>query len=148
MGLPANYYNFFEICKLEEIPSGSAKGAIGLGLDGIIKIAKLKPIAHLFREFPNGDRKQYGILQKHYDNWKLKGKVPKVSSGRPPKWKNDDSYENLNIPISKSLYTGKFKKVVDNANKLSVVKLSYRDAIYLALEEFVQRRPQFLDGDK
>ena len=147
MGLPVNYYNFFEICKLEEIPTGSAKGAIGLGLDGITKIAKLKSIAHLFREFPNGDRKQYGILQNHYDRWKQKGKVPKVSSGRPPKWKDDPTYENLNIPIKADLYN-KLKKVVDNANATSVVKLAYRDAIYLAINEFCDRRPQFLDGDK
>lgn len=142
------YYNYFEICKMEEIPEGSAKGAIGLGLEGINKIAKLKSIAHLFREFPNGERKQYGILKKHYDRWKRTGNVPKVSTGRPPKWKTNDSYENLNIPILKSLYSGKLKKVVDNANAVSVVKLTYRDAVYLAIEEFCMRRPQFLDGDK
>jgi hypothetical protein len=148
MGLDkTKYYNFFEICKMEDIPEGTAKGAIGLGLEGINKITKLKPIAHLFREFPNGERKQYGILQKHYDRWKRTGQVPKVSSGRPPKWKEDDSYTNLNIPIKKNL-KAKLYTVVDNANAISVVKLSYRDAVYLAIEEFCARRPQFLDGDK
>lgn len=148
MGLPKNYYNYFDICKWEGIPTGTAKSAVGEeGLKGIAGIEKLKPIAHLFREFEKGDmRKSYGILKKHYDYWKRTGKPPKVSPGRPPRWKNDPTYCNINIPIKRDLWE-RFKRMVDNANAVSVVKISYRDMIYVALEEAIQRRPQFAGGD-
>lgn len=146
MAIPKNYYNFFDICKMEGIPTGTAKGALADGLEGIARIEKLKPIGHLFREFEKGMRKQYGILRRHYDYWKRTGEPPKVSPGRPPRWKNDPTYTNINIPIKKSLWE-RFRRMVDNANAVSVVKISYRDMLYVALEEAMQRRPQFLGGD-
>lgn len=141
MALPKNYYNFFEICKMEGIPANTAKGAVGYdGLKGISGIVPLQPISHLFREFPNGLRKQYGILRSHYDFWKRTGEPPKVSPGRPPKWKDNPNLVNVNIPISKTLYE-EFKKVIDNANSISAVKYSYRDMIAVAMQEFIDRRP-------
>lgn len=147
MALPKNYYNYFDICKWEGIPTGTAKRAVGEeGLAGIAGIEKLKPIAHLFKEFEKGDmRKQYGILKSHYDYWKKKGKPPKVSPGRPPKWKNNPNLVNINIPIDKTLYE-EFKNVVDNGNAISAIKYTYRDMIAVAMREFIQRRPQFLGG--
>lgn len=70
--MPKNYYNYFDICKWEGIPTGTAKSAIGKkGLEGIASIEKLKPIAHQFKEFPKYEngmlRSQYGILKSNYD---------------------------------------------------------------------------------
>lgn len=148
MAIPKNYYNFFDICKLEGIPTGTAKRAIGEGgLEGIASIEKLKPIAHLFREFEKGLRKQYGILHRHYDYWKRTGEVPKVSPGRPPKWKGNPNYININIPFPKDLYE-EFKQIVDKANSMSVIKYTYRDMIYLAVREFIDRRPQLKEQEE
>ena len=147
MAIPRNYYNFFFFFKLEGIPTSTAKSAVGEGLEGIARVEKLKPIAHLFREFEKGLRKQYGILRRHYDFWKQTGEVPKVSSGRPPKWKNNPNVINLNIPFPKDLYE-QFKKVVDKANSMSVIKVTYRDMVAVAVKEFIDRRPQLLDGDE
>lgn len=143
--LPNNYYNYFDICKFEGINTNTAKSVIGKsGLDGINSIDKLKPIAHQFKEFPkyeNGRlRNQYGILKTNYDFWKKNGRARKQSPGRPPKWKNDPDYVNINIPMQKKIYDD-FKEVVDNANAISVVKVPYRDMIAVALQEFVARRP-------
>lgn len=147
MAIPKNYYNFFDICKLEGIPTGTAKSAIGDGgLEGIAKIEKLKPIAHLFREFEKGLRKQYGILRRHYDYWKQTGEAPKVSSGRPPKWKNNPNVINLNIPFPKDLYE-QFKKVVDRANSMSVIKVTYRDMVAVAIKEFIDRRVYLMNNE-
>lgn len=146
--LPKNYYNYFDICKWEGIPTGTAKSALANGLDGIASIQKLKPIAHQFKCFPkyeNGRlRNQYGILKTNYDYWKEHGEPRKQSPGRPPKWKNNPNYVNINIPCPKDLYDT-FKKVVDKANEMSVVKVTYRDMIYVAMQEFIDRRPEFLD---
>lgn len=143
--LPANYYNYFDICKFEGINANTAKSAIGSkGLEGINSIDKLKPIAHQFKEFPkyeNGRlRNQYGILKTNYDFWKKNGRARKQSPGRPPKWKDNPDYVNINIPIQKKVYD-EFKEVVDNANAASIVKVHYRDMIAVAIKEFCDRRP-------
>ena len=149
--LPNNYYNYFDICKFEGINANTAKSAVGSkGLEGINSLGKLKPIAHQFKEFPkyeNGKlRNQYGILKTNYDFWKRNGRPRKQSPGRPPKWKENEELTNINIPIPKKLYS-QFQQVVDNANAISVVKTTYRDMIYLAIQEFIQRRPQFLSNN-
>jgi hypothetical protein len=143
MGLPANYYNFFAICKLEEVPTGTAKGAIGLGLEGITKITKLKPIAHLFREFKNGERMQYGILKSQYDYWKQKDKVPKVSPGRPKQY--NDKVKNYRIvaPPFDSVLEAGLKKM----NNGRIRRITKQELIWLFIKEGMERRPQFFDWD-
>ena len=143
--MPNNYYNYFDICKWEGIPTGTAKSAIGdKGLEGISRIEKLGPIAHQFKEFPkyeNGTlRSQYGILKNNYDFYKREGRPRKQSPGRPPKWKDNPNMVNINIPFPKDLYE-EFQSVVDNANEMSVVKVTYRDMIAVAIKEFCERRP-------
>ncbi|MDD4429567.1 MAG: hypothetical protein PHG64_14430 [Paludibacter sp.] len=148
--LPDNYYNYFDICKWEGIPVGTAKSGAARGIDGISAVEALKPIAHQFKVFPkyeNGTlRNQYGILKTNYDFYKAKGRARKQSPGKTPKWKNDDNFTNINIPIDKKLYE-EFKEVVDNANAASIVKVLYRDMIAVAIREFVDRRPQFQSKD-
>lgn len=72
--LPKNYYNYFDVCKWEGILTGTAKGALEKGLDGIAGIEQLKEIGHQFKIFPkyeNGNlRNQYGILKTNYDFYK------------------------------------------------------------------------------
>lgn len=138
MGLPKNYYNFFAICKLEEITEGSAKRAVGGGgLKGISGITKLKPIAHLFREFRHGERKQYGILKSHYDKWKQTGEVPKVSPGRPKKWDKDAT----NIRIIAPPFYDQFKKGVARCNENSVQQITIQEFIWICMKEGMDRRP-------
>lgn len=148
--VPKNYYNFFDVCKMEGIPEGTAKSAVNRGLDGIASMEPLKPIGHLFRQFEKptrgGMRKQYGILRRHYDFWKQTGEAPKVSPGRPPKWKGNPNYVNINIPCPTAIYE-EFKAVVNGANAQSLVKVSYRDMVPVALKEFCDRRPQFKDSE-
>jgi hypothetical protein len=147
--LPSNYYNYFDICTMEGIETARAKNAVAeKKVEGVRYIKELKPIEHLFEVFEKprkGEiRNQYGIRRSHYDYWKRTGKVPKISPGRPKRWE-DDTYTNLNIPIKNELYD-RFKRMVDNANAVSAVKITYRDMIYVAMEECMQRRPQFVGG--
>jgi hypothetical protein len=143
MGLPKNYYNYFDICKKEEINPNTAKAAIGShGLEGISKIAKLQPIAHLFRVFPKGERKQYGILKRHYDYWKEHGEPPKVSPGRPREY-DRENYKDYRIaapPFDHILEAG-LKKM--NHGRLK--RITKKDFIWLAIKEAMERRPQFFD---
>lgn len=148
--MPKNYYNYFDICKWEDIPTGTAKSALEKGVESISKIDKLKPIAHQFKVFAkyeNGTlRNQYGILKSNYDFYKAKGRPRRQASGRPPKWKGKD-LANINFRLPKELHN-KFKEIVNNANKLTVSTISYQDMYIIAIKEFVERRPQFLNNDE
>lgn len=142
--MPKNYYNYFDICKWEGVATGTSKSAIGEhGLEGIAKIKELKPIAHQFKLFPKYEngilRNQYGILMTNYDFWKKNGRARKQSPGRPPKWKDNPNVVNINIPFPKDLYE-EFQGIIDNANDMSIVKVTYRDMIYVAVREFCERR--------
>jgi hypothetical protein len=144
MGLPKNYYNYFTICKLEEITTGSAKRAIGGGgLEGIHGIVKLKPIAHLFREFPNGQRKQYGILKRYYDYWKEHGEPPKVSPGRPKEYEGKTKDYRITAPPFDPILDAGLKKL----NQGRLKRITKKEFIWLALKEAMERRPQFFDWD-
>ncbi len=145
MGLPKNYYNYFDICKAEGVNPNTAKSAIGeSGLEGIKSIAALKPIAHLFREFPKGMRKQYGILRRHYDYWKRFGEAPKVSPGRPAKWTGKE--KNINIPAPP--FYDKFKAGVAKANTMATQQVTVRQIIYIAMKEYMDRRPALFGVDE
>lgn len=141
MRLPKNYYNFFDICKMEDIPTGTAKRACNDGLRGIQAMGALKPISHLFKQFEKpvrgGMRKQYGIKRTYYDYWKQTGEPPKLPTGRLPLGK-----KRLPANISEELIN-EFHAVVDKANSMSVVKVSYSDMVAVALREWIDRRPAF-----
>jgi len=144
MAIPRDFYNFFDICKMEGIPEGTAKAAIVRGLEGIAAMEALKPIGHLFKEFEKpvkgGMRKQYGIRRTHYDYWKKHGIPPKLSPGRPPKW---EGATEIRCYFKKEVYD-EFKAIVDKANSMSMVRVSYRDMLQVAVQEFNDRRRHIL----
>ena len=140
--VPKTFYSLHSVARILGIPKSTIDSAFS---DGIDTIQAISPIAHLFHKFEEGKEFSYAILKTHFDRWQETGKVPKVSPGRPPKWKTDTTYQNINIPIKKDLW-GRFTRMVDNANDVSTVHMSYRDMIYVSLEEAMARRPQFLGG--
>ena len=144
MALPKNYYNYFDICKMENVNPNTAKSAIGSdGLEGIKSVTTLKPIAHLFREFDKGMRKQYGILRSHYDYWKRIGEAPKVSSGRPTKWTGQE--KDIRIPAPP--FYEQFKAGVAKVNSMATQQATVRQCIYLAMKEYMAKRPSIFGVD-
>lgn len=136
--VPKTFYSLQAVGRILKIPSDTIKDAYrGKELPSIQAIA---PVAHLFRKFEEADGFSYAILKSHFDKWQRTGKAPKVSSGRPPKWKDNPAMVNINIPIDKRLYE-EFKALIDKANSMSTVKYSYRDMIATAMHEFIDRRP-------
>ena len=133
--VPESFYSLFGVARMLGIPRATVAN-----FDKNGPPSALEPIAHLFVCFEEEGRKTWAIKKSHFDKWQRTGKAPKLSSGRPPRWKNNSDYDNINIPIPKKLYH-EFKQVVDNGNALSAVKYSYRDMIYVAMQEFIQRRP-------
>lgn len=135
--VPESFYSLFGVARMLGISRGTI-AKFDKGTPSVIK--ELEPIAHLFVCFEEEGRKTWAIKKSHFDKWQQTGKAPKVSSGRPPKWKDNPNMVNINIPIDKRLYE-EFKAVIDKANSMSTVKYSYRDMIATAMREFVDRRP-------
>jgi hypothetical protein len=88
-------------------------------------------------------RKQYGILRRHYDSWKQTGDVPRVSSGRPPKWTGEE--KNINIPAPP--FYEQFKAGVRKANSSATQQATVRQCIYLAMKEYMDRHPSVFGVD-
>lgn len=148
--LPKNFYNYFDICTMEGIESTRAKNAVKIKkVEGIKSIKELKPIEHLFEVFEkpvkNGIVNSYGILRRYYDDWKTTGEVPKPPPGRPPK----EGYVWFKVNIPEHI-RDEFQAVVNNANAISAVHVTYSDMAAVALKEFCDRRYQFrkTEGDK
>ncbi len=143
--IDSRYYNYFDVCKMEGIAETRAKNAVcEKRVEGIKYLEELKPIEHLFEQFEKpikgGMVNSYGILRRYYDEWKATGKVPVIRSGRPPKIGMVE--RKFDIPEHVAL---KFKAVVDKANSMSIKKVTYSDMAAVALSEFCDRRPQFLE---
>lgn len=141
--IDARYYNYFDVCKMEGIPEVRAKNAVAkLKVEGIKYLEELKPIEHLFEQFEKpikgGMVNSYGILRRYYDEWKATGKVPKLSTGRPIK----EGYAWLKVSIPETL-KDEFQAVVDKANSMSIVHVTYSDMAAVAIREWVDRRPHF-----
>jgi hypothetical protein len=148
MKLPDDYYNYFDLCKMEGIETNRAKNAVkDKGVEGIKYLEEFKPIEHLFEVFEKPIKgrivNSYGIKRKYYKKWKREGIVPKQPTGRPPL--AGDEVE-IRYKVPKHLKE-EFTRIVDNANRISAVKVTYKDMIAVAIAEFVQRRPQFLDKE-
>lgn len=141
--IPKTFYSLHAVARMLKIPKGTIDGAFTGGIDSIEAI---KPIAHLFHCFKEGDSVSYAILKKHFDKWRETGQAPKVSTGRPPKWKGNDKYSQIRFECDKETYA-LFKAIVDKANSMSAVKVGYRDMLRVAIQEFNDRRKQILDGD-
>lgn len=146
--LPKNYYNYFDICIMEGITANRAKSVVsGKKVEGIKNLEELEPIEHLFEVFekPTKNRivNSYGILRRYYDDWKATGKVPIPPAGRPKK----KGYVDVKHSIPETL-KAEFNAVVDKANSMSVIHVTYSDMAAVAFKEFIQRRPQFMSEDK
>ncbi|MFA5629804.1 MAG: hypothetical protein WC958_06160 [Dehalococcoidales bacterium] len=98
------------------------------------------------------NKTERAVPKKPVDDFLNKGKVPRAAKimapwntgkpGRTPKW-TPGNHINWNYPIPKEL-NDKFNLVLKNMNKTLTSPIDKGEAIRLAAEEFVQRRPQFL----
>ncbi|WP_133051074.1 hypothetical protein [Ruminiclostridium hungatei] len=133
---PESFYSLFGVARMLGIPKATVAKFDKSNPSGVSELA---PIAHLFVCFEEEGRKTWAIKKSHFDKWQRTGRVPKVSSGRPKT--KPENCENWNDWIPKELAT-EFKRVVDNANKAAPhMKISYRQARFIAYQEFIDRRP-------
>ena len=146
MKLPDDYYNYFDLCKMEGIETNRAKNAVKeKGVEGIKYLEEFKPIEHLFEVFEKPIKgkivNSYGIKRRYYKKWSREGIVIKQPTGRPPLAGED---VEIRYKVPKHI-KDEFMTIVDNANRISAVKVTYKDMIAVAIQEFCQRRPQLLN---
>ncbi len=149
MKLPDDYYNYFDLCKMEGIDTNRAKNAVAkLGVEGIKNLEEFKPIEHLFEVFEKPIKgkmvNSYGIKRKYYKKWKREKVVPKRPTGRPP-LAGDEVEIRYRIPKH---IKEEFTRIVDNANRISAVKVTYKDMVAVAIQEWIDRRPHLKDINK
>ena len=146
--IDGRYYNYFDICKLEGIEQNRAVHALEKHrVEGIKNLPELEPIEHLFEVFEKPVKgrmiNSYGILRRYYDKWKQTGEVPKLPTGRPIK----EGYVWLKSSIPETLKK-EFQSVVDKANSMSVVHVTYSDMVAVALREWIDRHDIFNDDEE
>lgn len=140
---PKTFYTLQAVGRMMGIPKATIDRAFK-DENAIFSIGELKPIAHLFKKFEESDEFSYAILKTRFDKWIKTGIVPKVSPGRPEKYKNLELYATINQPVLRSIYN-EFQEIIDNANSVSVTQTTYRDQLTIAIKEYNQRRPQYLN---
>lgn len=143
-GLPRNFYGYRDLCRIEGIDAKRMEAAVKhQGVEGIKKLEELEPIEHLFEVFETpikgGMTQTFGILRRYYDDWKRDGRVPVRPPGRPKK----KGVTILKATVPEKL-KDEFQAVVDKANSMSAVHVTYSDMVAVAIQEFIGRRPQFL----
>jgi len=127
---------------------------------GISKREMERIVEKNFENFPfsvlkihKGDKPHYVVPKKQVDDYLKKGKKPQVSKfnkGRPAKWHKEE-YVTWQYNIPNEL-NERFDAVILNINKENLRKygtVMYKgDFIRLAVEEFIQRRPEYLTCEK
>ncbi|GEM_PF-2978707 len=93
----------------------------------------------------------YVCPKKQVDRFIETGKKPTIrkkaqGSGREKLW-HQGGYTVWNFPIPNELDRA-FETIWHNMNKELVIKMTKRQLIYLAVKEFIDRRPQFLVEEK
>jgi hypothetical protein len=144
MKVPKTFYSIQTVARMMDIPKATIDSVFDSGIDSVQAI---KPIAHLFHKFEEGDEVSFAILKKHFDKWQHTGKVPKVSSGRPPKWKDNPEYDRLDVAIKASLKK-KFVEGIKNINRVSVQQVNMYDCVAAAIKEYMDRRPSVFGVDE
>ncbi len=143
MKVPKTFYSLHSVARIMGIPKDTINSVFESGIDSV---GAIKPIAHLFHKFQEGDEVSYAILKKHFDKWQQTGIVPKVSTGRPPKWKDNPEYARLDVAIKKSL-KDRFTEGIKNINQVSVQQVNMCDCVAVAIKEYMDRRPSVFGGD-
>lgn len=81
--------------------------------------------------------------KKQVDKFFEEGKLPNFNKqktvGRPKKWYTGE-YKTYNFPVPMTLHED-FMEVVNRLNKTTSLSLTKRDYIYVAMQEFIDRRP-------
>lgn len=149
MKLPDDYYNYFDLCKMEGIETNRAKNAVNeKGVEGIKNIEEFAPVEHLFEVFEKPIKgrivNSYGIKRRYWKKFKREGVVIKLPPGRPM-LAGDEVEFRYKIPKH---IKEDFLKIVDNANRISTVKVNYKDMVAVAIQEWCDRRPQFRDVEE
>lgn len=141
--LPKDYYNYFDLCKMEGIPENKAKNTVSkLGVEGIKSLDEFKPIESLFEVFEKPVKgrmlNSYGIRRRYYDEFKVTGECPKINKGRP----KIKGISEMKVFIPTTLKE-EVVRVRDKSNSMSYQKITLSDMTAVALAEYLERRPEF-----
>lgn len=147
-----NYYSIFEIGR----HLGASEDMIHRVLDtkgikGLSNIPELQPFIHLFVEFKrkkDSVKKAYGIKKCYWDHYIEYGKIPQRMGPKPVDPLDPDSYQIKCLRFNAPSFYGRFKAGLVRANKNSLKRITLEDAVWMAIQEFMDRRPEYFYPEK
>lgn len=120
---------------------------------------KLQPIAHLFhllakdkvsREGKVREVAEFGVLKSHYEHYRKHGQPPDVFNRGATKQhfttENQNKRTKVDIPITPEWQ--RFRAGIKYANKISGDPITTPNAILIAIDEYMQKRPDIFGEDK
>lgn len=146
--LRKDFYNYFDICRMEGIPESRAKNAVcEKGVEGIKNLPELEPIEHLFGVFERAIKGRmlntYGIKRSYYDEWKLTEEVPQPPQGQPIR--PNQAYLKVTIP---KILKDELTRVIEKSNSISMTKVTQSDVVVVAIREYIDRRIHLIADDE
>lgn len=115
------------------------------GAEGIANIEELKPFAHLVEQFQrtkNDKKRAFGIKKIYWNHYLEYGKIPEKLGAKPLDPLDPDSYRVKCVRFKAPPFYGRFKAGIVRANRQSLEKITLEQTVWMALEEFMLRRPE------
>jgi hypothetical protein len=147
-----NYVTLYEVGRHLGVPKGRIQRAlVKYGPDGFTKIPEFEPFAHLFEQYQrtnNDQRRAFGIKKIYWQHYLRYGKIPERLGAKPLDPFDPDSYRVKCLRFKAPPFYGRFKAGIARANYNSIEKMTLEQAVHLALEEFMNRRPEYFFPEK
>ena len=140
MPLEMQAYNLYQVAEMLGMTKNDMQCIIDRGFEGF-------PFSVIKTGMKDGPR-MYIVPKHQVDTWLSKGSVPQPKVGRntPNKKYPKAEYTRYNLPISR-MVDAKLMKVWKGINKELSAPVDKYDLVRLAIEEFIERRPEYLGGD-
>lgn len=140
------YVQLYDVAKNLGVSKSRLHGMLtAYGKDGIARIPELAPFAHLVEEFQrvkDAQTKAYGIKKIYWQHYLEYGKIPEKLGAKPLDPLDPDSYRVKCLRFNAPPFYGKFKAGIVRANNQSLEKITLEQTVWMAIEEFMKRRPE------
>jgi hypothetical protein len=141
-----HYVTLYEVGKHLGVSKYRIHGCLNAhGSEGFFNIPELRPFAHLFEQFKrteNDQKRAFGIKKVYWNHYLEYGKIPEKMGAKPLDPLDPDSYRVKCLRFKAPPFYGRFKAGLVRANRDSLEKITLEQAVWMALEEFMHRRPE------
>lgn len=147
-----NYVTLYEVGRHVGVSKFRIHGCLNNhGPEGFYKIPEFQPFAHLFEQFQRTGKDQkraFGIKKVYWEHYLEYGKIPERMGAKPLNHSDPDSYRVKCLRFKSPPFYGRFKAGLYRVNQAQLKKTTLEEAVWMALEEFMNRRPEYFFPDE